>query len=209
MKTIEWGKVEEIYNWGALLYVDGNEVLVYNDEQLGPMEVGNEYLIMISQNSKGDYIGTEKIDKYAIETVAEDEYENKQKLRGIVYMETPMGYKVFFDDKYSGLLYKNEIFQKIEIGQEVDVYVKKVRDDLRVDLSLTPLNYKEAIGSIRDIVMDALAKSGGVLNLSDKSTPDEIQTKLGISKKKFKEAIGILYKERKIRIEEERVVLSK
>ncbi|MCA9385342.1 hypothetical protein KC717_01700 [Candidatus Dojkabacteria bacterium] len=208
MKKIGPGTVKNSTNRGTFLETPDGLVLVLKEDQVAPMNDGEDYLLLYWLDSETNKLrGTEKVDEYITEHVPLDEYKRNQKLTGYVYEETDLGFKVFFDNLYSGLVYKNEVFKKLSVGEKITVYVKTIREDNRIDLSIQPLGYKGSIKTTQEKIMDALLKSQGKLNLSDTSSPEDIKRKFGISKKKFKEAIGALYKQRKIIIEKNRIRL--
>ncbi len=107
------------------------------------------------------------------------------------------GWNVIVDQKYSGLVYHDEIFQKISVGDVITAYVKKVRRDNKIDITLQQHGYR-SIDPNADIIVNLLNAEGGFLPLTDKSTPQKIQEILQMSKKNFKKAVGFLYKKRKI-----------
>ena len=143
------------------------------------------------------------------DTVPEGVYTQNQQVHGYIHSITPLGYRVCFDDKYFGLLYKDEISGEYELNQKVDVYIKKVREDFKVDLSVQKIGYIESSKDVRTKILEALRKNNGVLRLSDKSSPELIFNELGMSKKKFKDGIGSLYREKVIVIYDDRVELKK
>ena len=106
------------------------------------------------------------------------------------------------------LLYENEIFEPIETSMQIEGYIKKIREDGKYDVSLKPQGFLNVIESNCSLILDKL-KITGELKLSDKSNPDEIIQQLQLSKKAFKRAIGVLYKEKKIIIEKSRILLLK
>lgn len=132
----------------------------------------------------------------------EEAYPQNRQVELIVYGFSKIGVRVIVDKKYSGLLYKNEIYENLRIGEQHAGYIKKVREDGLIDAALQPQGYRAAVKDARDIIMDALINAGGFLPLHDKSSADEIKDKLLMSKKVFKKTIGSLYKEKKIKIEE-------
>jgi predicted RNA-binding protein (virulence factor B family) len=95
------------------------------------------------------------------------------------------------------MLYHNELFQAVHTGQQLDGYIKQIRDDLKIDLTLYQEAYKQ-VSPLTDIILAAMAENGGELMLSDKSPPEAIYAAFGVSKKVFKQAIGALYKDQKI-----------
>ncbi|MCW5907131.1 MAG: RNA-binding protein [Chitinophagales bacterium] len=122
--------------------------------------------------------------------------------------ETEAGFKVIVNGKHWGMLYRNEIFGKVTQGERMKAFVKKVRDDSKIDVALQ----KQGLTAAQDftqLILTKLAECGGKLALSDDSTPEEIYAALGISKKNFKKATGMLYKQKKILLENGRILLKK
>lgn len=122
--------------------------------------------------------------------------------------ETETGIRVIVNQKHWGILYKNEVFGKIEAGAHVKGFVKKVREDMKIDVALQ----KQGLVAAQDftqLILQKLQEGKGKLPLSDDSTPEEIYAVLGISKKNFKKSVGILYKQQKILLEKGRIVLKK
>lgn len=133
-------------------------------------------------------------------------YKEGQPVELIIKGETDLGYKAIVDQKYWGVLYYNEVFQELNRNQEVVGYIKKIRDDLRIDLSL----YKFGSFGSEDIgnkILEELKAAGGYLNIDAKTSADDIYVLFGVSKKKFKMALGGLYKKRLISIKEDGVYL--
>ncbi|MBI9041283.1 DNA-binding protein [Lutibacter sp.] len=121
----------------------------------------------------------------------------------LVVRNTGIGFTVLVEGAYEGLLYKNELFQKIEEGQNLVGYVKKIRDDEKIDVSLQAVGFKQTIVKNEIIILNALKKQEGFIALNDKSSPDEIKYQLNMSKKAFKSAVGGLFKQKLITIEDE------
>ena len=108
------------------------------------------------------------------------------------------------------MLYRNEIFQDLEEGMEVTGYVKSLREDGKVDVSLRPQGFRNVINTDVDKVLRKLEESReGFLLLTDKSSPESIKFQMQMSKKSFKKAVGNLYKQKRITIETDRIVLIK
>jgi len=118
----------------------------------------------------------------------------------IIGHESPLGFSVLIDARVEGLLYKNEVFQELREGQAIDGYIKKLREDGKIDVALQPQNFKKTIEGMKAMVLKSLEENHGILHLTDKSAPDEIKAQLQMSKKNFKKTIGVLYKERKIEL---------
>ena len=120
--------------------------------------------------------------------------------------ETELGYKVIINNQHWGLIYYNEVFQRLEKGERMKGYIKEIREDDKIDVSLSPLGYQK-IGGIADVILDALRSQGGYLPVHDKSEPDIIYSLFRCSKKAFKQAIGALYKQHLINLEKEGIRL--
>lgn len=131
------------------------------------------------------------------------------KVNLIIGKESPLGFAVLIEEEYEGLLYRNEIFQDVTEGMSLTGYIKKIREDGKIDVSLTPQGFKKNIKNITLIVLEELKKNDGVLYLSDKSSPEEIKQKLQMSKKNFKKAIGTLYKSKQVNITDKAIYLLK
>ena len=136
------------------------------------------------------------------------EFDLGEKVSLIIERETDLGFSVLINGSFKGLLYENEIFEPIEINMEILGYIKKIRKDGKYDVSLQPQGFLNVIESNCALILKKL-ETTGELYLSDKSNPDDIIQQLQISKKAFKKAIGVLYKEKKIVIEENRILLLK
>lgn len=126
----------------------------------------------------------------------------------VIGLQTHLGYTVLINEVYEGLLYNNEVFTELEEGMRVTGYIKKLRDDERIDVSLQPQGFKNVIDSDTEKILQKL-KEKGFLLLTDKSSPEAVKFQLQMSKKAFKRAIGTLYKKRMIEIKEDRIELTK
>ena len=132
------------------------------------------------------------------------------KVQLIIETETNLGYTVLIDEEYDGLLYRNEIFQDLEEGMEVTGYIKTLREDGKIDVSLRPQGFRNVIDSDVDKLLRKLeASREGFVLLTDKSSPEAIRFQMQMSKKAFKKAVGNLYKQKRISIESDRIVLIK
>lgn len=126
----------------------------------------------------------------------------------LIERKTNLGFSVLINGSIEGLLYENEIFEPVETSMEIEGYIKKIREDGKYDVSLKPQGFLNVIESNCSLILNKL-KIMGELHLSDKSNPDDIIQQLQLSKKAFKRAIGVLYKEKKIIIEKNRILLVK
>ncbi|HKJ06854.1 MAG TPA: hypothetical protein VJ970_05255 [Flavobacteriaceae bacterium] len=130
------------------------------------------------------------------------------KVNLIVGRSTALGFTVLINESYEGLLYKNELYQKVHEGEQLTGYVKKVRDDGKIDVGLQPVGFKKALVTNEIKILNALKKNEGFIPLHDKSSPDDIKYQLEMSKKGFKKAIGGLYKQKLITIADDGIRLK-
>lgn len=119
---------------------------------------------------------------------------------------TQLGYVVLIDNEAEGLLFKSDVFQPLQKGDQVKGYIKLIREDDKIDVSLRPQGFRNAIDADCDKILSILKKDK-VLKLTDKSSPEDIKLQLNMSKKAFKKAIGFLYKRKVILLHEDRVEL--
>lgn len=137
-----------------------------------------------------------------------DEIQEGNKVEILLKVQTPLGYSVLINETYDGLLYNNEVFSDVEEGMRLTAYVKKIREDNKIDVSLRPQGFRNVIDADTQFVFDKLEEKG-FLMLTDKSSPESIKFRLQMSKKAFKRAIGNLYKQKKIEILEDRITIVK
>ncbi len=121
---------------------------------------------------------------------------------------TDLGVKVIIDGRYEGLLYKSDVFRDLAVGEQVEGYIKKIRADNKIDVTLRKGGLDD-IKDAREIILKYLSEHDGFMPLSDKSTPEMIKEKLHMSKKLFKKAAGGLYKDKIIEIQEDGIHLKK
>tara|TARA_B110000967_G_C18776106_1_gene505628 strand:+ start:676 stop:1092 length:417 start_codon:yes stop_codon:yes gene_type:complete len=136
------------------------------------------------------------------------EYEIGDRVMLSIQRATDLGYIVLIDDEFEGLLFRNEVFQPLSRDLEVRGYIKNVREDGKIDVSLRPQGFLNVIDADCDAVMAAL-KQQHRLMLTDKSTPEAIKRELNMSKKAFKKALGFLYKRKLILILDDYVEMVK
>ncbi len=116
--------------------------------------------------------------------------------------------QAIINQQYSGLIFHSDVHKSWKMGDVVSAWVKNVRDDGKVDLSLEPLGYEKSIDAFSEKLINVLKANGGQLNLTDKSSPESIKAVLGMSKKAFKKTVGKLYKEGVISIDNERLTMK-
>jgi predicted RNA-binding protein (virulence factor B family) len=129
-----------------------------------------------------------------------------QKVALLISDQTEMGFIAVINGTQKGILYKNEVFRPLNIGQKIEGFIRKIRDDKKIDLCLQKPGYK-AVDAISQRIMDKLQQKGGFIAVTDKSRPQVIADLFGVSKKTFKKAIGNLYKKRLIALEKDGIRL--
>lgn len=135
-------------------------------------------------------------------------YKEGEEVMLLVEEFTDLGVKVIIDGRYEGLLYKSDLFRELSVGEQLEGYIKKIREDNKIDVTLRKGGLDD-IKDARETILKYLNEDDGFLPLSDKSTPEMIREKLQMSKKLFKKAIGGLYKDKIIEIREDGIYLKK
>lgn len=128
-------------------------------------------------------------------------FKQGEKVDLVIADETDLGRKAIVNNEFWGVLYQNEIFQKLRKGQKTTGYIKKVREDNKLDLVLQVAKYGDKVDTVTEKILAKLESQGGVILINDKSHPDDIYRAFGVSKKVFKQSIGGLYKKRIIAID--------
>lgn len=176
------------------------DIFVPFREQRTKMIAGEWYVVYVYVDEQTDRIvASTKINKYL-------QNENLSVTPGdtvelIIYETTPLGFNAIINQQHKGLIYHNEIYDKIQIGDRCRGFIKAIRDDHSIDLSLQPKG-KQRLDESATWILEQLQKQKGFLPLHDKSSADDIVRILKMSKKTFKAAVGNLYKQRLIRIEQ-------
>lgn len=198
---VAWVEVVSVNSLGA--FVDWGlpkDLFIPFAEQQHPLSAGRHTLVKVYQDNQGRLAGSTRLDHWI-----KDESEGlKQgdKVSLVIADKTELGFKAVINHSYWGLLYGNELYRRIRKGQTVDGYVKSIREDGKVDLSMNQPGFsKDKIGSVSDAILSSLEEHDGFLPLTDKSPPPEIYAAFGVSKKVFKQALGALYKQRRVALE--------
>ena len=181
-------------------------LLVPSNLQKYEMAKGEKHLVKnLLEEDKGRLYGSTKVDAYVQKENIPLVEQDKALL--VPYYETKLGFKVLIDGKYLGMIYHNEIFSKINIGDSYEGTIKRIRHDGLIDALLGKTGLDSIAGN-EAVILEKLKASSGKLPLNDKSSPDQIKTELGMSKSAFKNAIGGLYKKRLISITPDGIELS-
>ncbi|MBW6509096.1 MAG: GntR family transcriptional regulator [Desulfuromonadales bacterium] len=176
-------------DWGL-----AKDLFVPHPEQLEPMQVGRPYLVRICHDDQQRPIASARLEKY----LRDENCDLRQgdEVDVIVWLFTDLGAKVIVNHLYTGLIYTDDLLPGLKRGTQRKGYVAKIRDDGKLDISLQPAG-TAGIDAARAILLQQLAQQEW-LPLTDASPPEVIRSRLGISKKLFKKAVGALYKEGKI-----------
>jgi predicted RNA-binding protein (virulence factor B family) len=194
LKVAALNYVGAFLDWGL-----PKNLLVPFSEQHHELEVGKSYLVKVFLDDQQRVVATTKIDKFVSDT-ADEKLSEGQQVDIVIADKTELGIKAIINNRYWGVLYSNELFQPVKKGQKLTAYIKQIREDLKIDLSLQPAGYGKVL-SLTESILAKLKANEGELMLSDKSPPEAIYAAFGVSKKVFKQAIGALYKQELIDIE--------
>jgi uncharacterized protein len=205
---IAYLKVVSVNYYGAFLDLGlKKNLLLPFSEQHHEVEVDESYFVKIRLDDKDRLVATTKLSQYVSDEMENDEFTVGQKVELLITDQTDLGIKAIVNNTHWGLLYENEIFQTLQRGQRIDGYIKTIRDDLRLDLSLHETGYGK-VTSLTDRILQMLRDNGGELAVGDKSEPETIYALFGVSKKVFKQAIGALYKQKHIIIDKTTIRLA-
>jgi uncharacterized protein len=195
-------QVGAFMNWGM-----EKDLFVPFKEQARTMEQGKRYLIYMYLDEKTNrLVGSSKTNQFL--TNENITVENGEEVDLIVSHITDVGINVIINEKHKGLLYKNEVYDDLRTGDRIVGFIKHIRPDGKIDVSITRLGFEKIEPSAQNI-LDELKASRGFLRLNDVSHPEDIKTVLKMSKKTFKKAIGTLYKQKLIEIKEDGIYLVK
>jgi predicted RNA-binding protein (virulence factor B family) len=202
LNCIEEQDFGAFFSWGI-----EKDLLVPGNEQKISIRKGDEAVVRICLEEGTDRVfGTTKFGQF-LDHVEFDIKEN-EKVKLIPVDESDLGIRVIVNKKYLGIIYHSEVFSTVKIGVEIDGYVKKLREDGLVDAALQIQGIKN-LDKSKIKIMEFLIKKGGISHLHDKSSPEEISDLLGMSKKTFKSAIGMLYRDKKIIISKDGIAIVK
>jgi len=199
-------RVKDINPHGAFLdWGLEKDLFVPKREQHTRFEIDRIYLVKILLDHQSNrLIATSKLKPFLLSDVSE--LEEGQQVTLQVWQHTDLGFKAVIDGKYEGLLYRNESSPGIRIGDEFEGFVHKIRNDGKVDLRVNT-GGREGAGLHRDALLELIEGEGGFIDLTDKSAPDVIFSRTGMSKKAFKKALGNLYRQRKVTIDKDGIRL--
>ncbi len=202
LKVKAAGHAGAFMDWGL-----EKDLMVPYAEQRAAMQEGQCWVVYLALDEQTDRLyGSTRVERYldnAELTVAEDE-----QVQLLVFNHSPLGWSVIVNGRHLGLLHGSEVFRHLAIGDRIPGYVKQVRPDHKLDITLQPIGYSHYNDANVALLLNHLRQQGGHLPLTDKSSPEEIHQVFGISKKAFKQAVGALYKARKLTIGDDGISLT-
>jgi hypothetical protein len=168
-------------------------------EQKHLMEEGKSYLVrIIHDNQWHRIVASSKLDDFLDQSPVD--YQPEQEVDLLIGAHTDLGYKAIINNAHWGVIYENEVFRPLKKGDRVRGFIKKVRDDQKIDLCLQRPGY-EKVDAVSEQVLGQLRQHGGFMAVNDKTAPELIYQLFGVSKKNFKKAVGALYKKKLIALE--------
>ena len=199
LKVVSANRLGAFLDWGLK-----KDLFVPAREQAVAMQVDRHYVVHLYLDREGRVAATSKLDRFLDQDSAN--YRTGDEVSLLPCEHTPLGIKSIVDGRHWGVLYHNEIYGRVTLGREIRGFIKQVREDGKLDVTL---NQSGAAGTDKaaDKIMARLTKQGGFLPVGDKSSPESISQLFAMSKGAFKKAIGALYKQGKIDIEEEGIRL--
>ncbi len=201
LKAVEVNRVGAFMEWGLQ-----KDLLVPFREQSQEIRVGGSYVVYaFLDNATKRIVGSTKLNKYVGNRIPR--YSEGDTVDILAVHKTDLGYKVIVDNLFWGMIYNNDLFDPLSPGDRIPAYVKTVREDGKIDVTLRERG-GERVFQLANRIMGYLREAGGGMTLSDSSSPDEIKAVFQCSKKDFKKALGYLYKNGKILIADGGVTLS-
>lgn len=200
--------VDEAEDGSAFMDIGlGKDIYVPKREQKRPMFKGDKHVVYVFLDESNDrMLASSKLVNYVEEN--DIDLEEGDEVSLLIVDRSDLGYNAIIDNKYIGLLYTNELFDELNAGETRKGWIKKIRIEGKIDLSLQPMGYGHILET-KDVLLADLKDSGGVISLGDKSSPDDIYYRFKISKSAFKKAIGGLYKDRLITISDHEIKIFK
>ena len=202
MRVKAVNRVGAFLDWG----LTAKDLLVPFSEQRVDMQAGRSYIVRVYLDEASHRIvASAKLAKFLNQT--EPDYYHRQRVEVLVVQRSDLGYRVIINNAHWGQIYQNEIFQDVNIGDRLTAFVKQVRPDGKVDVTLAKIE-KMRVDDLSDRIEAYLRAHDGTMTITDKSTPEEIMNTFKCSKKDFKKAIGLLYKQHKVTLAADHISLA-
>lgn len=194
LKVSSLQKVGAFLDWGL-----PKELFLPFREQTRDLRIGDSVTVFLYLDSSSRISASMRIEKHLEKYPTH--FREGDRVELMIFTRTDLGFKAIVNGRHLGILYQNEIFQPVKFGTPVIGFIRKIREDGKIDLSLQQAGYR-ACGDISKKILATLSMSGDFLSVTDKSSAEDIYDLFGVSKKKYKMAVGALYKKGQIQIEE-------
>lgn len=200
LRVVSVNRIGAFLDWGL-----GKDLFVPFGEQQKTMQKGYSYAVYVYvDESTQRIVASSRLERHLPGDGGG--YRSGDPVELLIYGRSDLGFKAIIDNRRLGQLYQNETFQRLHFGERVSGFVKQVRRDGKIDLALQ-LPSREDTDHLQNAILEHLARHDGVSTLTDYSPPDAIYNEFGVSKAKYKKALGQLYRQHRIRIEDQRIVL--
>jgi uncharacterized protein len=197
---LDWGQPKDLF----LPFAEMNRHVLGDDDEIQD-HIGEEILVTVYLDNLDRPCASMRIEKRMQKT--KPLYKENQEVNLIVFEVTDLGYKALIENKHVGMIFQNEVFKKLTYAQELKGFIRKIRPDGKIDLSLQIGTGHKAGQELAPMILERLKNQNGFLDINDKTPAEKIYEYFGVSKKKYKIAIGHLYTKRLIRIEDHGIYL--
>ena len=207
---VAWLKVVDKNIHGAFLDwgITGKDLFLPNRNQQGGVLVGSyKPVYMYVDNITERCVATTKLKSY-VNNEGVVTLSPRQKVEALIVSESEIGYRAIVENRHWGMLYKNQLFRNVKLGDKVEAYVSRITEDNRVDLSLQQKGFAQVKDSA-EVLYDAIVEAGGKLALTDNSSPEEIREVLNMSKKLFKRSLGVLMSHNRVEVSDNEIKVKK
>lgn len=206
INEIQYLEVVDTAKFGAFVDIGlPKDILVPINKQKSTFKVGEKRLVKIIEDEKSHrLIGTEKFIKNFNRNTKN--FKRNDEVNIIIYQKTPLGFKVVINEEYEGMIFHSEIFTKVNIGDKKVAYIKTVREDGKLDLSLQKIGEEKSLDDVNKVI-DVLKNNNNILNVTSKSDAENIINLFGMSKKRFKAALNTLVTTNQVHIEDNSIRL--
>ena len=192
MRVKAVNQVGAFLDWGLV----AKDLLVPFSEQRVDMKVGRSYIVRVYLDEASQRIvASAKLTKFLNKT--EPDYYHRERVEVLAVQRSDLGYRVIVNNAHWGQIYQSETYQDVNVGDRLTAFVKQVRPDGKVDVTLAKIE-KMRVDDLADRILDYLQSHDGEMHLTDKSDPDDINKTFSCSKKDFKKALGLLYKQQQV-----------
>ena len=200
--VVDYQQYGAFVNWGL-----PKDLFVPLSQQKCYFHVGSKYILRVCLDQEtGRLYGTHKIGKWL--SHEPKDLEENQKVNGLILSKTPLGYKVIVENLYEGMLFENEIFEMLKVGDRREIYIKKIRNDGKLDLSLQPIGKKVNSDLFEEKLLLLLCENSNFIPLNSKSSAEDIMKTFTLSKKSFKRTLTSLISKKKVELFNEGIKLT-